>query len=233
MDQILLAGPGKNALGTDLMKRLDAALDALGPKPFLLRGDGDAFSAGLDLKEVASLDEPAMGAFLHRLDALLARLYTHPAPTVALVNGHAIAGGCILALACDHRVCTDNPRARLGLNEVALGLRFPPRIFRMVTQRVPQEHHTTVLLGAALHPPAEALRLGLVDEVSPEPEARARAVLAALAAHPAEGYAHTKSDLRAAVSTVSPEDLSRFQRETVPRWVAPELKARILAVLKR
>jgi enoyl-CoA hydratase/carnithine racemase len=233
MDEIVIAGPGKNALGTDLMKRLDAALDAVGARPCLLRGEGDAFSAGLDLKEVAGLDEPAMGAFLHRLDTLLARLYLHPAPTVALVNGHAIAGGCILALACDHRVCTDNPRARLGLNEVALGLRFPPRIFRLVTQRVPPEHHTAVLLGAGLHPPAEALRLGLVDEVSPEPEARARALLAALAAHPVEAYGATKRDLRASVGAVSPEDEATFKREVVPRWTAPALKARLLAVLKR
>ena len=90
-----------------------------------------------------------------------------------------------------------------------------------------------MLLGAGLHPPAEALRLGLLDEVTSEPDARARAVLAALAAHPRQAYAATKRALRAATVALSEEAQAAFVAEVVPRWVSDDVRARMLAVLKR
>src|SRR5215475_5138111 len=122
MIEIVLDAPGKNALGTALMSSLRDQLAKAANQPVLLRGMGDAFSAGLNLKEVSSLDGYGMRRFLALLDDLVLDLYTHPAPTVALVNGHAIAGGCVIALCCDQRIAQRNPRTRIGLNEVALGV---------------------------------------------------------------------------------------------------------------
>ena len=105
-----------------------------------LTGDGDAFSAGLNLKEVAALDERGMARFLETLERMVTALYEYPGPVVAWVNGHAIAGGCVVALACDHRLMTSAPRARIGLNEVPLGLRFPPRTWRLVRHQAVASH---------------------------------------------------------------------------------------------
>jgi enoyl-CoA hydratase len=232
MIDVVIEGVGRNALSTVVLTSLRDALRAAGDAPVLLRGAGGCFSAGLNLKEVAALDLPSMRRFLTLLDETFEALYLHPAPVVALVEGHAIAGGAVLALCCDWRVSATDERARLGLNEVALGLQFPPKTWAIVHARLPVAARERVLLGAGLHGPAEALALGLVDELSAEPEARARAVLAALAAHPRDAYAATKRSMRAGVVALSAEARAAFEAEVAPRWVADDVKARMLAVLK-
>ncbi len=233
MVEIVVKGPGKNALGTARMTEVSAAFEAAGGAPVLLRGDGDAFSAGLDLAEVGSLGPAEMTAFLRRLEQLLAQVWSYPGPVVAVVNGHAIAGGCLLALVADWRVCVDAPKARLGLNEVGLGLAFPPSILRLVRARLPTQALEEVLLGAGLHAPADALRLGLVDALAADPLAVGRARLAALAQHPADAYARAKRDLRAGVLEVTDAERQRFLDEVVPAWTSDALKARIAGFLKR
>jgi len=102
-------------------------------------------------------------------------LFDHPAPTVALVNGHAIAGGCILALCCDVRVATPNPAARIGLNEVALGVEFPPRVMTLVRYRLSPAAAERAVLGSQLLDPVGAREAGLLDEVTSDAAAVARA----------------------------------------------------------
>lgn len=228
--EIAIEGPGKNALGTPVMEVLLAKLGAAGGKPVLLRGAGDAFSAGLNLKEVASLDAPGLERFLRLLERLVSALYAYPGPTVACVNGHAIAGGCVLALACDHRVAKADPAVRIGLNEVALGLRFPPAVLRLARERLAGSHASEVLLGAGLHAPDEARRLGLVDEVAADPDAVARKRLEALAAHPAADYAACKVALRGAPLIEQP-GYDAALKAALPAWGSDEVKARMLAAL--
>jgi enoyl-CoA hydratase len=150
---------------------------------------------------------------------------------VAAVGGHAIAGGCILAAACDWRVATTEPRARIGVNEVALGLRFPPSILEVLRYRVPRLE--TAVLGSALHSPTEALALGLVDELAPDVMPRARTVLATLSAFPREAYAAAKQDLRKVVPPWDEETERRFVTDVLPVWTGDALKQRIRAFLER
>lgn len=231
MVTLTIEGPGKNALGTTVMETLIAGIEQAGTAPLLLVGAGDAFSAGLDLREVTGLDTAAMARFIDTLERLVAALYLHPAPTVACVNGHAIAGGCVVLLCCDHRVATTNARARIGLNEVAIGVQYPPALFRMVRARLPQATFEQVVLGAALHDPATALRLGIVDEVADDPRAVATARLASLAAHPAAAYAAAKRAQRAPVVAYTDADRRRLADAIVPSWVADDTRARLRALL--
>ena len=230
MKHIILDAPGKNAISSDLMRRIQSEIADAQGGPILLSGANGVFSAGMNLKEVAEKDENTMVDFLHLLESTCQALFHHPAPTVALVDGHAIAGGSILALCCDRIVAQNNPRARIGLNEVALGLRFPPRILNIIRYRIPSATLSEVVLHAGLHGPEEALRLGLVDSVSDSAEQDAKALLKKPSALPAEAYAATKSDLIAGVMDVSAEAEESYISETVPRWVAPELKAMIRAM---
>ncbi len=235
MVNITMSGPGKNSLGTEMMQFLLAKLDEAAGNPVLLTGAGDAFSAGLNLKEVAGMQPAGMQTFLELLERLFTTLYLYPGPTVALVNGHAVAGGCVLALCCDHRVALDQPKVRIGLNEVALGLRFPPRTLAICRRRVPRRHHEEVLLGAGLFDPRNAQRLGLVDEASVDPASAAAAVMARVEGIPADAYAATKRDLRGASPTdlCTDDEQKRRLAEMLPTWTSPEVKQRVLAVLSR
>lgn len=234
MFEIKMAGAAKNALGTEMLRFLLDQLKAAGQQPVLLAGAGDAFSAGLNLKEVAGLRGDAMLTFLRLLEETMVAYFLHPAPVVAAINGHAIAGGCVLALCCDWRVAVPHPAAKIGLNEVALGIRFPPRILSLVRRRLPPQHVEEVLLGAALHAPERALALGLVDEIAADVEAAARGRLAALAAHPAEAYALTKRDLRGTAQDLCPDEVYEARlRDSLGLWDGQVLRERIAAVLKR
>jgi enoyl-CoA hydratase len=229
--ELVMEGPAKNALGTALLTRVRDTLREAGDAPVLLTGAGDAFSAGLNLKELASLDAAGMRAFLELLLETTERLFRHPGPVVAAVNGHAVAGGAILAAACDHRVGTTSPKARIGLNEVALGLRFPPGLLEVVRYRV--AHVEPVVLGAELLDPQTALRWGLLDELADDPVAAARARLEVLAAHPRAAYTAAKHDLRRRVSITDPELSRRFVEEALPRWTDDAFRERIAAFLSR
>lgn len=230
---ITLDGPGKNALGTPLLRQLQAELATAGSAPLLLRGANGVFSAGLDLGEVLHLDGPRMATFLDLLEDVVCRLFDHPAPTVAAIGGHAIAGGSVLALCCDHIVATTDPKVKIGLNEVALGLRFPPRILRVVRDRLPRETTAEVILGAALHDPAAALRLGLVDALSEDPEQAALDRLHHLAALPRAAWTATKQTLRADVTTARPGERAAFLADVVPAWTSPEVAERVAKILRR
>lgn len=229
--ELVLEAPGKNALGLAHMERIIRETRAAAGAPLLVRGAGDTFSAGLDLKEVASNDLEAMRRFLATLEEMVETLYDYPGPMVAAVNGHAIAGGCVIALCAEHRVATTNPRARIGLNEVALGVEFPPKTLAMVRRRVPPRAVERVVLGAALFAPADALALSLVDELADDPVAAGRAALERLAAHPVVAYGETKRALRDGALRGTEAACQRFQADAVPRWAGDELKATIRALL--
>jgi enoyl-CoA hydratase len=232
MITLTMKAPGKNALSTELMTWLIERLEEARGEAVFLTGEGDAFSAGLNLKEVASLDRDGMSRFLGTLERMVHTLFHHAGPTVAWINGHAIAGGCVVALACDHRLASDSPRTRIGLNEVPLGLRFPPRTWRLVQHRVPSHAIERVVLEGGLHAPDVALRLGLIDEIVPG-EAEARAYAERVAAAPRQAYSAAKEALRHGVLDVGPDEERHFRQDVLPAWVTPELKARLAAVLGR
>lgn len=233
MHTIRMAHPGKNALSTELMTWLEAELARAGDQPILLTGSADAFCAGLDLREIAGLDRGAMERFLRQIDRIAARLFDHPAPVVAAVNGHAIAGGAVLMTCCDWRVATTNPRTRIGVNEVALGACYPPKILRILLHRISAQNRARLLLGAHLHAPADALAVGLVDELADDVDAAAAKRVAELSAHPRAAYAHTKALLRRGVTTLGADDERRFTETELPQWTSDVVRERVQAVLRR
>jgi enoyl-CoA hydratase len=93
-------------------------------------------------------------------------VFQYPGPTVAAVNGHAIAGGFVLAAACDHRVAAEGP-ARLGLSELRVGVPFPTEAIEIVRFAVGTANARELVLGAELVDVSAAARKGYVDEVVP------------------------------------------------------------------
>ncbi len=232
MRELVIASPAKNALSSAVLETLQRGLIDAGGEPVLLTGAGDVFSAGLDLKEVAALDLERARRLLGALEGMVEALFTYPAPTVALVNGHAIAGGCVLAMCCDLRVMTSDTGARIGLNEVALGLAFPPKTLAILRSRLGAPVRERVLLGAQLYDPAGAREVGLVDEVTPDARAVAIERLEALSRHPRPGFARLKAELRRGVLSQSAEDRRAFEEEMLPRWASAETRATATRLLQ-
>lgn len=229
--ELVVDAPHMNALSSALMRKVRDELQRAAGRPLLITGTGAAFSAGLDLGEVARLDGAGAREFLELLDEMVYELYTYPGPVVGLVNGHAIAGGCVIALCCDERIAPDGSRAKIGLNEVALGVSFPPRVMALTRDRVPRRHHERVLLGAELFSVGQAVELGLLDEVVTDAPARARERLQLLASRPADAYAATKRRIREPGIHVSEAETRRWFREELPTWTSESVRERLRARL--
>lgn len=212
----------KEALLSDLSAALDDAREDDAVRAVVLTGAGRFFCGGLDLAVPRRADEFVRLLLDHYREAHL-RLLTLPKPTIAMVNGHAIAGGLILALACDFRLGLDGDY-RIGLNEVAIGASFPRIAFEIVRLRLTHALASELLLGAGLYPASEGLRLGVVDELVPPESFEAAALRRAteLGTFPREAYAHTKATLvaeaAARVEAETPEEAARGAAV----WMTPE-----------
>jgi enoyl-CoA hydratase len=190
-----------NAMSAAFFAALNAALDRAErerPGAVVVAGRPGVFSAGLDLKLLPTLPPEELRATLLAFGRTMLRVFTFPVPTVAAVTGHAIAGGAMLAFACDLRFVADGP-FKLHLNEVAIGLALPSWAIALAHAAVPPRWHTEAILHARRYTPAEALERGIVDGVAAPARllAEARAAAAPLAALDQRAYAASKARHRA------------------------------------
>lgn len=217
MREIVLKGRGPNMLSLELLEGLEAELIAARDEPLLVTGAGEAFSSGLDLDALAALDEGGLARLLGAMDRATRLLLHHPAPTAAFVNGHAVAGGCLLAQACDVRIAQRSARTRIGMTGVAIGLVYPPFVLEVFRHRLAPAAAETVLLSAERFDLEGALRLGLLDEISDDARARATVLLEARSRLPRASYAATKRALRS--PPPDPDAARREFAETIlPAW---------------
>jgi len=168
--EVLRLQHGKvNSLDTDLLQVLDEQLVALEEEPWravVLTGEGRAFSAGLDLRRLAEGGADYVASLLEVLTRLLLRLIRFPRPTVAAINGHAIAGGCILPCACDFRLMAAGS-GRIGATELLVGVPFPTAVLEPFREVVDPRYLRRLVYESSLLSAEEALDAGLVDEVLP------------------------------------------------------------------
>lgn len=169
VELLVLRHPPVNALSTALLSELDTQIQAVADdanaRALIITGDGQFFSAGADLKEMATLGLDRAVEIVRRGHALFARIQELRVPVIASINGLALGGGLELALTCDLRVAGES--AKLGAPEVNFGL-MPAyggtqRLSRLVGSAKAKE----LIFTAAMIPAAEALRLGLVNKVVP------------------------------------------------------------------
>ena len=230
---LTITGPGPNAISHDTVRRLRDELAAAGERPVLLTGEGRAFSAGLDLKALATMTAEQFGEFLGDLEALGRDLFLHPAPTVASIHGHCVAGGYLIAACCERRISKNDDAIRFGLPAVRLGLQYPPVLLNAVKYAIHRESWEEVLLGAVQVGALRAKEMGMVEELVDDPRARAEEWLASRAKLPREAYAATKRSLREPWVTISEEEKRRFQEDVIPSWADPERLQRLLDATKK
>ena len=189
-----------NAINPRFLELLEGCLEELSrarPSALVLTGDARSFSAGLDLPALIDLGTGELTGFIRRFSDTMLRVFALPFPVVAAVNGHAIAGGCVLALQTDVRVMASG-ESRIGLNEVRLGLGLPVAVVETLRCQVPATSLLQVAAEGGLFLPEEALALGLVHEVVDPGQLLARAHQRAslLAALPPLAFAQVKASLR-------------------------------------
>ena len=180
--ELWLARPPVNVLDLGLLAELDRALQAAEEPVLVIRGEGKLFSAGVD---VADHVPDKVEAMIQGFHAVLERLATHPAVSVAAVHGAALGGGLELALACDLTVVTAD--ARLGLPEIRLGV-FPPWAAARFPARYPLPVVADLVLTGEELSGAEAHRRGLVSRLAAdrnELDQKVDALCASLGAHSA------------------------------------------------
>jgi enoyl-CoA hydratase len=226
-----------NAMDDDFFSDLQAAMAELQsgePLPVVLTGTGGCFSAGLNILELYDFDRTTLAAFVDRFSETVLAWFSLPRPTIAAVNGHAIAGGCVIALACDLRIVADGD-AQIGLNEVQVGIPFPGVPFEITRHALPPERIREAMLTGALYTPEEARTRGLVDEVV-EPDAlreRAIAIARALAPDSLEAYAAIKAHLLAPTLERIATSRERIDREFLDVWFSDAARRQMGEVRER
>jgi enoyl-CoA hydratase len=217
---LTMNAPRANALGDDLLDALVLGIDAAlvdNPGALVITGHGNSFSAGLALPDLIGRDRAGVRAAITRFTLAMRRILECPLPVVAAINGHAIAGGCVLALMCDVRVMVrDGAKGapKIGLNEAQLGIGLPAVVIEPVRARLPAASHVPVALEGRLFEPGAAVAAGLVDEVAGETdfEARVLARATALAAASPPAYAQIKRALlRVTVEAIDRHDASETE----------------------
>lgn len=196
-------------------------------RALIITGTGSSFSAGVDLFQVMEGGADYLARFLPAMEKLFLTLLVLPKPVIAAVNGHAIAGGCIIASACDYRVMVEG-KARIGIPELAVGVPFPTLPFEIMRSRLsPAPFHDLVFSGRTVLAP-EALQLGLVDEIASSDTLIARAQHAAerLARTPPVTFALTKRALTGPV-LARVNDAVALNAEAIAAWASPDVQQRM------
>jgi enoyl-CoA hydratase len=219
-----------HALDLELVRALTERLDMLDADPdvraVVLTGTGHIFSAGVDLVRLLAEGPAYVEAFVPALAQVFLRLFAFTGPVVAAINGHAIAGGCVLAVACDYRVMARGT-ATIGVPELRVGVPFPLVGIEILRFATSTAHLQELLYQGKTYGVDEASTRGLVDEVV-EPDrmlARAHEVATLFAAEPSGRFRITKQQLRAPTLEAIRRHAAETDDAVAAEWQRPETMA--------
>jgi enoyl-CoA hydratase len=233
---IRLNRPPANAICLELCHEFEAALDAdmvAEARAIVVTGTGRFFSGGLDLKVVPTYSKEEQRDFLGLLNRLSGRLYAHPTPVVAAVNGHAVAGAFMLALATDYRVGPTGT-VRFGLTETRVGIPFPAAAMIILRAELAPQDVRYSVLSARTFGPDEAQRRGVLDELQPPEGVLERAIEVAhdMANMPADGYRRIKYQVRQSAIAEIEEVISAGADPLLENWYGPGVRETSAALLE-
>ena len=225
-----------SALDVELLGALLRALDGVGEevRALVLTGTGSILSAGVDLFRLTREGAGYVRDLLPLLSRFLRRLFSFPRPVVAAVNGHAIAGGCVMVLAADARLMAEGV-GRIGVPELLVGVPFPAAALEVVRFAVPRERVQSLVYTGRTLSAREALGAGLIDEVVAPADlmTRAQELARHLAMIPPTVYGLTKQSLRAEALERIDKAGGRLDQAALEVWSDPQTHAHIGEYLRR
>lgn len=219
-----------NALDVEMCHAVSDELEQLGRdvRAAVITGTGRIFSAGVDLVRLSSESDDYTRAFLPALDRLFLTLFQFPRPLIAAINGHAIAGGCIVACAADYRVMAEGT-FKIGVPELTVGVPFPPSALETLRFAAPDRYVQEMTSGERIYSPSEAASHGLVHSVVP-PEELANASTAEaerLANLQPQAFSLTKAMLRRPVVDRVAHLNAEYGKAILADWLHPDTRAAI------
>ena len=232
----LTLGRGKvNALDEATVEELAGRVPLLAAdervRGVVLTGRDSFFSFGFDVPQLLPYTREEFTRFLGRFTSLYTELFVFPKPLVAALNGHAIAGGCMLALTCDKRLMAEG-RNLISLNEITFGASLLAGSVEMLMSLVGRKNSEQILLSGAMFDPQEAHELGLVDQVIAADELipAARAVCRDLAAADPAAFDSIKRLLRAPIAERMRAGEAGAIREFVEIWYSEATRRQLEAI---
>jgi enoyl-CoA hydratase len=228
--------PPANALDPVLLAESGQCLQELAADPpgaVVMTGREGFFSAGMDLKLAPTLRAEEQRGVVDGINRLFAGWYGFPRPVVCAVNGHAIAGGLILALCADYRIGSRSASARFGLTELRAGLPYPAVAMAVVRAELSASVTRRLVLRAHLFGCAQAAALGVLDElVDGDPLPRALELARELAALPATAYELIKGQLRAETIALATRVLEAGSDPLMSGWLGEDTAAAAASILE-
>jgi enoyl-CoA hydratase/carnithine racemase len=235
---VLQMAHGKaNIMTTEFCLALTGRLDELRTSPaaaVVITGAGRIFSAGVDLPRLLEGGAPYIRAFLPALNAMFDAVFSYPKPVVAAINGHAIAGGCVLACAADRRLMAVEP-GRIGVTELLVGVPYPAVAMEIMRSATAPQYFEEAIFGGATYAPGDAVARGLVHEVAAPDALLGHAVAAAqaLASLSPAAFALSKRQTRQPSFERLEREGRRIDDEVTRIWCAPETLERIRDYVSR
>ena len=166
-----------NAFNDSLIDEMSRTFGELALDPSVraitLTGTGKFFSFGFDIPQFLGYNKEQFTRYLTNFTRLYREIFIHPKPVVAMLNGHTIAGACMIATSCDYRVMVSG-KARISLNEINFGSSVFAGAVEMLKLLVGHRNAETVLYSGAMYTAEEAHRMGLVDQVVSEADLEER-----------------------------------------------------------
>lgn len=233
--ELTMDRPPANAFDGALVAALRKGLSEVvegGAEGVVISGRPGMFSAGLDVPHLLGLEREGIDALWRDYLALLREIAECPVPVSAAITGHSPAGGAVTALFCDERVMAKGD-FRIGLNEVSVGIALPREVFGPLVRLVGERQAERLGVGGLMIPAAEALRLGLVDELAPLEGVTARAVarLRVLLALPRGPMLATRAMFRSELAAGL--DSARVVQLLVEQWFSDETQAALRRLVDR
>ena len=226
-----------NALDIGFCEALAArfvALRADASKAVVLTGQGRIFSAGVDLIRVSEGGAAYIRDFLPSLHKLYDAVFFHPKPVVAAINGHAVAGGAVLACCADRRIMA-REGGRIGVTELLVGVPFPALAFEILRAALPSRHLPEFVMSGATYATDAALDRGWIDEVAEPGELIEDAVAVAteLTELSPPAFAQTKHQLREPVIERMCQSGAATEQAVTDIWCADATLHRIRTYVAR
>ncbi len=221
-----------NAFDLALIGGLEAQLDAIAQdasyRSVVVTGTGSIFSAGVDLFRVVEGGIEYLDQFLPAFIRTFRKLFTLPFPVIAAINGHAIAGGCVLASACDFRLMQDGDET-IGVPGLRVQVPFPSVAIEILRFAAASAHLQELVYLGKTYLARDAYQRGLIDEVVQPEMLLERATEVALRLHeiPAETFALAKAQVRKPAVDAMDRHNPAEDAKVLALWRSPDTHAAI------